>query len=165
MTSVFNMGDDLVLRQGPNGFTLMELLVVMTLMSVFMALVAPLGINTVNKARAQTEYVKMQSVLKRQANRAFVSGANIELILQQNMIAIYQTPAKHPPERNNASSNIDTWDAQDNHQPDDEYIFEYITFPEVTHIVFNRNGIPSAYGVTVLVGQKEIEYALQGLWD
>ena len=61
------------------GFTLIEILLVVLLTSILVALVAPLGVQQVEKARAQTEWLTLQREIGRLSMRAFLRGEFITL--------------------------------------------------------------------------------------
>lgn len=112
------------------GFTLIELLVVLTLMMAIVALVAPMGVNMVDKARAQTEYVQLQSFLKKQSTLALVNATNIDIELSNGDILL---------QRGENSEQIS---------------FEHIRFSNDLYLVFNRNGLPSINIIEVTVGRQ-----------
>ena len=56
------------------GFTLIEVLLVILLTSVLVALVAPLGVQQVDKARAQTEWLTLQREIGHLSMHAFLRG-------------------------------------------------------------------------------------------
>jgi len=58
----------------PRGFTLIEILLVVLLVSVLAALVAPLGIVQVEKARAQSEWLTLDREIGRLSMNAFLRG-------------------------------------------------------------------------------------------
>ena len=61
------------------GFTLIEILLVVLLTSILVALVAPLGVQQVEKARAQTEWLTLQREIGRLSMHAFLRGEFITL--------------------------------------------------------------------------------------
>jgi prepilin-type N-terminal cleavage/methylation domain-containing protein len=61
------------------GFTLIEVLVVMLLVSVLITLVAPVGAKQVEKARAQTEYLELDRQISRLALDAFLRSDFVTL--------------------------------------------------------------------------------------
>lgn len=61
------------------GFTLVEVLLVVLLMSIVVALVAPLGVDQVDKARAQTEWLTLDRQIGRLSMDAFLRGDFVTL--------------------------------------------------------------------------------------
>ena len=61
------------------GFTLIEVLVVMLLVSLLITLVAPVGAKQVEKARAQTEYLELDRQIGRLALDAFLRSDFVTL--------------------------------------------------------------------------------------
>ena len=55
-----------------HGFTLIEVLLVVLLASILITLVAPVGVEQVGKARAQTEFLELDRHIGRLAMDAFV---------------------------------------------------------------------------------------------
>lgn len=80
-----NLEFDLVLNQAQNpaqdnrGFTLVELLVVMAIVGTLLSLVGPLAIDSLSKAQARTELLGLQTWLKYQSKKAYVTGQPIKL--------------------------------------------------------------------------------------
>ena len=64
---------------GMRGFTLIEILLVVVLMSVLIALVAPLGIQQVEKARAQAEWLTLDREIGRLSLDAFIRSDFVTL--------------------------------------------------------------------------------------
>jgi prepilin-type N-terminal cleavage/methylation domain-containing protein len=61
------------------GFTLIEVLLVIVLASVLVTLVAPVGVEQVEKARAQTEFLELDRQVGRLALDAFLRGDFVTL--------------------------------------------------------------------------------------
>ena len=61
------------------GFTLVELLVVLTILGVMMAMVGPLAVDRLDKARAQEEWLVLDRTLRSLAFRAFADGRDVEI--------------------------------------------------------------------------------------
>ena len=64
---------------GSRGFTLVEILLVVLLSSFIVALVAPLGINQVDKARAQSEWLALDREVDRLSLGAFLRGSFVTI--------------------------------------------------------------------------------------
>jgi prepilin-type N-terminal cleavage/methylation domain-containing protein len=72
------MGDPKLQR----GFTLVELLVVLAILGMLVALVAPLGVRQMDKARAQEEWLVLQRTVEGLAFRAFAQGQDMQIKAQ-----------------------------------------------------------------------------------
>lgn len=66
-------------KRSHHGFTLVELLVVFTIVGLLVTLVAPLGIRQIDKARSQEEWLILQRTVEGLAFRAFAQGAEVDL--------------------------------------------------------------------------------------
>jgi type II secretory pathway pseudopilin PulG len=121
------------------GITLIELLVVITIMMTMMTLVAPLAINTVNKAEAQSEFLSFCATLRRASVKAFANGSKIQISLNNNQLIAYKV-------------NSDNYLPSSLAQPYDKVIFEveyeYLTFEE-EYINFNKNGIANVQTINL----------------
>lgn len=60
---------------GPRGFTLLELLVVLVMLSLLTGLVAPLAVNGLNAARERAVAAELRALLEGLPVRAFSAGA------------------------------------------------------------------------------------------
>jgi len=82
----------------PKGFTLIELMIVMSIVALLMGMVGPLAINSVEKAQAKQEMLTVKNWLRKVSYRAFttgqvhivkLSGKNVKLYIlgqEQNLI-------------------------------------------------------------------------------
>lgn len=77
-------------RDRHRGFTLIELLVVLTLMGSLLALVAPLGAESVERFAAQRELRGIQALLKAASARAFTYGAPVLLEFEGRELQVRQ---------------------------------------------------------------------------
>jgi prepilin-type N-terminal cleavage/methylation domain-containing protein len=120
-------------RVTQQGVTLIELLVVITIMMTMLTLVAPLAINTVDKAEAQTEYLSFCGLLRRASMQAFANGSGVQITLDENVLTAFMVPLQIGSKQH--------FSAQEN-----EIIFqrsfEYLTFSKL-ELQFNRNGMPN----------------------
>jgi prepilin-type N-terminal cleavage/methylation domain-containing protein len=66
------------MRRG-RGFTLVELLVVLAILGFIVALVGPLTVDRLDKARAQEEWLVLERTVRGLAFRAFAEGRDVEL--------------------------------------------------------------------------------------
>ena len=60
-------------------FTLVELLVVFAVLGLLVALVGPLGVRQMDKARAQEQWLVLERTVEGLAFRAFAEGREVEL--------------------------------------------------------------------------------------
>ncbi|WP_085298083.1 prepilin-type N-terminal cleavage/methylation domain-containing protein [Cognaticolwellia mytili] len=58
----------------PRGFTLIELMIVMSIVALLMGMVGPLAINSLEKAQAKQEMLTVKNWLKKVSFRAFTTG-------------------------------------------------------------------------------------------
>ncbi|SEK47206.1 hypothetical protein SAMN05216262_101439 [Colwellia chukchiensis] len=72
------------------GLTLIELLVVISIMMTMIALVAPLTIDTVNKAQAQSEYLSLTATIRRASVEAFINGAGVDIELNKDQLKAFR---------------------------------------------------------------------------
>ena len=101
-----------------HGFTLIEVLVVMLLVSVLITLVAPVGAKQVEKARAQTEYLELDRQIGRLALDAFLRSDFVTLIAAGKQLA---------------------WEFEEGGRGSVE--FEQLFFGAEQRVVINPNGI------------------------
>ena len=101
-----------------HGFTLIEVLVVMLLVSVLITLVAPVGAKQVEKARAQTEYLELDRQIGRLALDAFLRSDFVTL---------------------NAAGKQLAWEFEEGGRGSVE--FEQLFFGTEQRVVINPNGI------------------------
>jgi len=83
-----------------SGFTLIELMVVMSIVALLMTMVGPLAINTVEKANAKQEMLTMKNWLRKISMRAFSTGNSYQLKLAGKKAELFLTLD------NNAQENI-----------------------------------------------------------
>lgn len=58
----------------PRGFTLIELMIVMSIVALLMGMVGPLAINSLEKAQAKQEMLTVKNWLRKVSFRAFTTG-------------------------------------------------------------------------------------------
>ncbi len=118
------------------GFTLIEILLVVLLTSVLAALVAPLGIEQVEKARAQSEWLTLDREIGRLSLDAFLYG---------DFVTIY------------AAGKQLVWEFRGGKQGVIE--FEHLFLSPEQQITINPNGIADRSQIEVL--QRERRRTLQ----
>lgn len=109
------------------GFTLIEILLVVLLTSILAALVAPLGIEQVEKARAQSEWLTLDREIDRLSLDAFLRG---------DFVTIY------------AAGRQLAWEFRGGKQGVIE--FEHLFFSPEQRITINPNGIADRLVIEVL---------------
>ena len=109
------------------GFTLIEILLVVLLTSILVALVAPLGIEQVEKARAQSEWLTLDREMGRLSMDAFLRG---------DFVTIY------------AAGKQLAWEFRGGKQGVIE--FEHLFFSPQQQVTINPNGIADRAEIEVL---------------
>ncbi len=109
------------------GFTLIEILLVVLLTSILAALVAPLGVEQVEKARAQSEWLTLDREIDRLSLDAFLRG---------DFVTIY------------AAGKQLVWEFRGGKQGVIE--FEHLFFSPKQQITINPNGIADHPEIEVL---------------
>ncbi|WP_293748932.1 type II secretion system protein [uncultured Paraglaciecola sp.] len=105
------------------GFTLVELLIVMTIVGTLLSLVGPLAIDSLSKAQARAELLSLKTWLRFQSHKAFITGQEIQLSFKGK--AVFQIKPTQ-----NTQIKIKQ--------------FEYVFFqPQL--ITFSSNGISSTF--------------------
>jgi len=113
--------------QRMHGFTLIEILLVVVLVSIMAALVAPLGLTQVEKARAQTEWLTLDRELGRLSMDAFLASDFITVDAAGKQLA---------------------WEFQGGKRGSIE--FEQLFFSPAQRITINPNGIADRPEILVL---------------
>jgi len=137
------------------GVTLIELLVVITIMMTMMSLVAPLAINTVDKAEAQTEYLSFCGLLRSMSVQAFANGSGIQIELTNNNLSAYIVPH---------SLNSKIQDSPQENRIIIERSYEYLNFSD-TELKFNKNGMPNFFTINLTQRNKIRELDLIALLE
>lgn len=117
------------------GFSLVELLVVLTIMMTMIGLVGGNVIDGVARARAQTEIISVFSLLKRASVSSFATGQPILVSFEDYSVST------------TSEAGLDGPNMQ----------FEFLRF-ESQEVIFYRNGLPSRAKLTV--GVRGIEREL-----
>ncbi|MGI2000027.1 type II secretion system protein [Shewanella frigidimarina] len=108
-----------------NGFTLIELIVVMLIMSIVLSLVGPLTLRMLDRAESQSEFISFKNSIKKVSYIAFASATEHSFKLDKNSLLVYK-------------ANIQIQQTQ----------FEYLNFdPQV--ITFNSRGYPDPETLTI----------------
>ncbi|MGO2181158.1 MAG: type IV pilin protein [Pseudoalteromonas nigrifaciens] len=75
-----------------NGFTLIELIMVLSIVSLLLAVVAPISINAVDKTQAKTELLSTTRWIKSIGFQAFIEQQSYALKLSGNTLSLYSQP-------------------------------------------------------------------------
>jgi len=137
------------------GVTLIELLVVITIMMTMITLVAPLAINTVDKAEAQSEYLSFCGTLRRASIKAFANGSGINIVLDQNTLVAFIVPLTI---NGNAQLN------PNENEVIIERSYEYLNFSPL-EFTFNRNGMPDQVMISLMQRNKKRQLDLMALLE
>ncbi|MBQ4860831.1 prepilin-type N-terminal cleavage/methylation domain-containing protein [Pseudoalteromonas sp. MMG013] len=70
--------------RGENGFSLMELLIVMTIMGLLMSIVAPLSLSAISKSEARVELQETKNWLRVLRNKAFLTQTEYKIQVARN---------------------------------------------------------------------------------
>lgn len=114
------------------GFTLIEILLVVLLMSIVLALVAPLGIEQVEKARAQSEWLTLDREIGRLSLDAFLRSEFVTL---------------------NAAGKQLAWESDRGEKGVIE--FEQLFFSPAQQVTINPNGIADPFEIVVLQRERQ----------
>jgi len=123
-----------------SGFSLMELMVVMAIMSIVMGLTGGLVTKTVEQQTRQVELQKVRQLFKRLGYHAYYNGYPISLRMQASTITIIE---------NNQQTNID---------------FEQLVFSPNDYIISNNSSVtPTKY--KVLWNNTIQEFTIQSVFE
>ena len=109
-----------------DGFTLVEMMVVIAIMVTLMTLVGNGVAKGVEKARVQAEIISVYGQIKKAGVHAFVSGRSLELNFDKHSMVLID-------DQNNVVS---------------QATYEYLFF-NYQSISFNRNGLPDRFELKV----------------
>jgi prepilin-type N-terminal cleavage/methylation domain-containing protein len=73
-----------------SGFTLIELIVVMSIMSIVLSMVGPLTLRMLDRAQAQSELISFKNSVKKVSYIAFASGTEYSFELKQHQLIVYR---------------------------------------------------------------------------
>lgn len=113
------------------GFTLLEILVVISILSLVVMLVSPLAADRLQKAEARAEFLEFKSSLKLHSLKAFTQGAASSFLLNDSVVTI-----------KGALGDVTTSQ------------YQHIEFPN-QQFVMNANGYPSIGEIRVSVNTVE----------
>lgn len=75
------------------GFTLIELIIVLSIVGLLLAIVAPISIKAVDKTEAKTELLSTTKWIKNIGFQAFIEQQNYALELTGNTLNLYKKPS------------------------------------------------------------------------
>jgi len=113
------------------GFTLVELLVVLTILGLLLGLVGPLAVDRIEKAKSQEEWLVLERTVTGLAFRAFAEGRPVELTGEGTQL---------------------TW-----HMGEEERVmpFEKLFFDPRQELRINRSGVASPATLTLRQAGRE----------
>lgn len=120
------------LKNTPLGFTMIELLIVMAIVSSLMALVGPLVIDSYEKAQAKVEMQQLNNYISRLSYGAFADGQAKVIRLEGKQATIFN---------------------DSDEQPSREFLFEHLFF-QPQEIYLNTNGFTVTRTVDVQIRGK-----------
>lgn len=147
MSSAFKfvVGDNMYpMHSLKRGFTLIELLVVITIMMTMLAIAAPFSIEVTEKAKAQTEFISFNNLLRKLSVTAFANGNGVRVELTNNSVFIHQETTSF--------SSVYQGESNNEHQARIDY--SHLSFPP-QNIAFNKNGFANVLTVKVIQRAKE----------
>ncbi len=74
-----------------HGFTLIELIIVLSIVSLLLSVVAPISVKAVDKSVARTELLTTRNWVKSIAFQSFVESRSYQLELKGDMLYLYQS--------------------------------------------------------------------------
>ena len=116
------------LKKKSSGVTLIELLIVLVIMMTLVGLVGSLGLQTLKKAQAQTEFISVCGLIRKASVAAFASGGDVKVVFSGATATVFL---------NNEFRN--------------QHMFSHLYFDQQT-IRFNRNGIANLLQMKVNMG-------------
>lgn len=115
-------------RFNTSGFSLIELLIVVSIMMTLLGLVGGSLTTGVGRAEAQTEVVSVYNLVKKTGVRAFTSGQTLVLSLDQNQAKLIDS-------NDNLVSSVH---------------YAHLLFDR-QQIIFNSNGLPNLFAIGIQV--------------
>ena len=115
------------------GFTMIELLVVLAIVATVIGLVGPLTIESIGKYQSKVEMVEVKAVISRFSNIAFLRGERVHLIFREHSIT-----------------------KEKDGEIEDSFTFDNLYFYP-TELSFNQSGVPDISEIKLVVEEKEIK--------
>lgn len=123
------------------GVTLIELLIVISIMMTMLSLVGGLNLQTFKKTEAQAELISFYSLVKKAGMLAFTSGGDVVMKLSENLVTVVV--------RGKMRS---------------QKSFVYLSF-ESQKVFFNRSGLPNKFGLIINVNGREKSIDLGSMFN
>jgi len=120
-----------------SAFTLVELLIVLTILGLLLGLVGPLAVDRFEKAQAQEEWLTLERTVSSLAFRAYAEGRSVELRGQGGRL---------------------TWQSRDGEPRQLE--FRHLFFDPPQHVVVNPNGVSDPGALALRQSGRERSIAL-----
>lgn len=115
-------------------FTMIELLVVLTIVSTLIGLVGPLTLNSIEKHQAKAEETQLKRLISRYSNYAFIQGSEKTLYFEG--FSVFSI-----------------------NKEEERYKFSYINFIPQT-LQFNSSGIPQLRTLHYKIVDKQTDLAI-----
>jgi len=129
----------MIYHKNSEGLTLIELMVVISIMMAMLAIVGGSTIASVDRAKAQVELISIYNLIRMASVRAFASGAGMKVHFSDNKtLAVIE--GANPVEKR----------------------YEHLQFPEQV-LSFNRNGYPDTEVIEVIVRSMKREIEVETL--
>jgi prepilin-type N-terminal cleavage/methylation domain-containing protein len=85
-------------RNKLKGFTLIELMIVMSIVALLMAMVGPLAINSLEKAQAKQEMLTLKNWLRKVSYQSYSTGEALAVKLEGKTVTLFtQSSSKNSP--------------------------------------------------------------------
>lgn len=124
-----------------NGFTLIELMIVMAIVALLMSFVGPMAMNSLERAEAKSELLELKQVLLKSSQKAFSSGKRLTVKLNGKLLEIVNSDS---PKVLKSSS------------------FDYLFF-QPTEVTFNNRGLTESKLVKGLYRNRELQIDVYSL--
>jgi len=122
-----------------SGVSLVELLVVITIMMMMLSLVAPLTVDIVKKAEAQDEYLTFCRSLRKSAFDAFARGQSLDFRFDMNTVVVMRSGGISKRRE-----------------------YQYLSFAPQTFSI-NQNGFPTKPSIDIKLRKRDIHLDLIAL--
>jgi prepilin-type N-terminal cleavage/methylation domain-containing protein len=136
-----------------NGFTMIELTIVMTIVALLMSLVGPLTIQGYEKIKAKEEQLALKNWIRANSHRSFATGQTGDFILKERQVFFVYKSHKNLTQSDNQNESVLLGQADKLQQVMSERKFNHLSFePQIlsvntfglifpTTLRFKRNGI------------------------
>jgi prepilin-type N-terminal cleavage/methylation domain-containing protein len=131
------------------GFTLIELMIVMVIVALLMSLVGPLTIKSYEKVQAKEEMLSLKGWIKGNSYRSFATAQQGEITLSEQSIAFTYIDKNARSDANNDLDNI-------NGDPIASRSFKYLSFAR-QKIAVNTFGLVTPNSITVQLNGNDIQ--------